>query len=52
MTGWLVVSSAPYSFPREGVRKLKGHVAGVPLRRAKRTRKLTPERASAIPRPV
>ena len=41
-----------YSSSREGVRKLKGHGAGTPSRRAKRTRKLTPERASAMPKPV
>ena len=53
LMGWLALCKRmPYSFSRESVRKLKGHVAGVPLRRAKRTRKLTPESASAMPRPV
>ena len=52
-SSWLALRKrVPYSFSRESVRKLKGHVAGAPLRRAKRTRKLTPESASAMPKPV
>ena len=52
-SSWLALRKRmPYSFSRESVRKLKGHVAGVTPRRAKRTRKLTPESASAMPKPV